>query len=49
MDSAAWTREGTHTEAGRYTVDRWLEIYSDHAHKHAEQIRLARSVASQEK
>jgi DinB family protein len=37
-----WSRSGTHTESGRYGVDTWLEIYADHAHDHAEQIRRAR-------
>jgi len=37
-----WAREGTHSESGRYSVERWLEIYASHAHKHAEQIRRAR-------
>ena len=36
-----WAREGTHTESGRYSVTRWLEIYADHAHNHADQIRRA--------
>ena len=36
-----WLRAGTHTEHGAYTVERWLEIYSSHAHKHADQIRVA--------
>jgi hypothetical protein len=38
-----WTRQGTHSEVGHYTVERWLEIYADHAHQHAEQIRIART------
>ena len=38
-----WTRQGTHSEVGHYTVERWLEIYSAHAHQHAEQIRVART------
>jgi hypothetical protein len=42
MTEAEWGREGTHTEHGRYSVTRWLEIYSEHAHKHADQIRVAR-------
>ena len=42
MTDADWQREGTHTEHGRYTVARWLEIYATHAHKHAEQILVAR-------
>lgn len=45
MTAADWAREGTHTEHGRYTLDRWLEIYAAHAHKHAQQIRVARSAA----
>lgn len=40
-----WTREGTHSDSGRYTVERWLEIYAEHAHNHADQIRRARSAA----
>src|ERR1051325_670732 len=28
MSEAEWAREGTHTEHGRYTVERWLEIYA---------------------
>jgi hypothetical protein len=42
MSDAEWQREGTHTEHGRFTVERWLEIYSMHAHNHAEQIKVAR-------
>ena len=38
MSEAEWAREGTHTEVGRYTVERWLEIYAVHAHNHAAQI-----------
>ena len=42
MTEDEWAREGTHSESGRYTVLQWLEIYALHAHKHAEQIRVAR-------
>jgi hypothetical protein len=45
MSEAEWAREGTHSEHGRYTVERWLEIYAAHAHNHAEQIRVARGAA----
>jgi len=45
MSDAEWAREGTHSEHGRYTVERWLDIYAKHAHNHAEQIRLARTAA----
>ena len=43
LEPADWLREGTHTESGRYTVETWLTIYADHAHKHARQIRAARA------
>jgi hypothetical protein len=42
MTEAEWQREGIHSEHGRYTVSKWLEIYSAHAHAHAEQIVVAR-------
>jgi hypothetical protein len=42
MSEQDWQREGTHTESGRYTADRWLEIYAAHAHNHAAQIKRLR-------
>jgi len=30
---------GTHTEAGEYSLKRWLEAYTRHANNHAEQIK----------
>jgi DinB superfamily len=36
-----WGRSGTHTEGGDYSVERWLEIYAEHAHDHAGQIERA--------
>ena len=45
MTDADWLREGTHTEVGRYGAERWLEIYAEHAHRHARQIRVARDAA----
>jgi len=45
MTESDWLREGTHSESGRYTPDKWLEIYAKHAHQHAEQIRVARASA----
>lgn len=42
MTEDDWRREGTHTESGRYTAEDWLEIYADHAHGHADQIRRLR-------
>jgi hypothetical protein len=44
MTDADWARAaGTHTEHGRYSAERWLEIYAPHAHTHAEQILVARA------
>lgn len=37
-----WGRTGVHSEAGAYSVDLWLEIYAEHSHDHADQIRRAR-------
>lgn len=45
LSDAEWQRSGTHSESGAYGVERWLEIYAEHAHKHAEQIRRARASA----
>jgi hypothetical protein len=45
MSDADWLREGSHTEVGAYTPERWLEIYAVHAHDHAAQIKVARGSA----
>ena len=37
-----WARSGTHSDSGSYSVERWLAIYADHSHEHADQIRRAR-------
>ena len=47
LTDADWSREGTHTEIGRYTTETWLEIYAEHAHQHARQITAARASALQ--
>ena len=36
-----WSRAGTHSESGSYSMEDWLRIYAAHAHDHAEQIRIA--------
>ena len=41
LDESDWLREGTHSEMGRFGLDTLLRTYAPHAHKHAEQIRLA--------
>lgn len=46
LNDEEWTREGTHPEHGPYSVEKWLVIYAEHAHKHADQIRSARASAA---
>ena len=38
LPDASWTREGRHTESGRYTAEDWLRIYAEHLEGHAGQI-----------
>ena len=45
LTEADWLREGTHTDVGRFGLDTWLRIYGPHAHRHADQIRVARGAA----
>ena len=46
MSPSDWTREATHSQAGAFGAERWLQIYAGHAHKHARQIRAARDAAA---
>lgn len=41
LGEADWSRAGTHSELGVYSVDLWLVIYSRHCGDHAEQIERA--------
>jgi DinB superfamily len=36
-----WSRAGTHSESGAYSMEDWLETYAAHAFDHADQIRRA--------
>ena len=36
-----WARDGTHSDDGPYSVERWLAIYAAHGRDHADQIREA--------
>ena len=38
MTEQDWLREGTHTDVGSFSVERWLDTYAPHAHNHARQI-----------
>ena len=50
MADADWARAaGTHTGHGTYTAERWLQIYAPHAHRHAEQILVARDAGKKQK
>jgi hypothetical protein len=50
LSSDDWRRQGSHTEErGPYTLERWLEIYAPHAHKHAQQILVARDAGKKRK
>lgn len=42
LTPSEWERTGTHSESGAYSADRWLLIYAEHTHGHANQIRKAR-------
>ena len=44
LTEADWSRAGTHTEDGPYSVETWLENYADHAHDHADQIGRAAGI-----
>src|SRR5262245_52062171 len=46
MSEDDWRHLGWHSEAGSYHSERWLEIYADHAHGHAEQIRRLKEALS---
>jgi hypothetical protein len=48
LQPSDWLRAGTHSEIGPYSVDTWLKIYAEHAHRHARQIREARSTVPQD-
>ena len=42
LNEDEWARTGTHSDDGPYSVESWLQIYADHGHDHADQIRRAR-------
>jgi hypothetical protein len=41
LTDADWSRAGTHSDSGPYSVEMWLEIYAAHCHDHADQITRA--------
>jgi hypothetical protein len=45
MTDADWAREGVRRETGRFTAEKWLEVFSQHAETHAEEIKRTRTAA----
>jgi hypothetical protein len=45
MSDLDWQSTARHSEVGTYRVESWLDVYSGHAHEHADQIRRARATA----
>lgn len=45
LSAGDWTRTGTHSESGPYSVETWLETYAAHAFEHADQIRKAGAIS----
>ena len=46
MTDEDWKRAGWHPEHGLYTATLWLQIYAEHGHNHAAQIRRLRTALS---
>jgi DinB superfamily len=38
LTDADWSRVGTHSDSGPYSIQTWLEIYAAHCHDHADQV-----------
>jgi hypothetical protein len=47
LTEAEWQRKGRHNEHPTYGVLEWLEIYAEHCHEHADQIKAALAEARQ--
>lgn len=45
MSDEDWMRESAQGETGRFTAEKWLEIFAKHAATHAEQITRTRAGA----
>jgi hypothetical protein len=45
MTEGDWAREGVLGDGGRYTAEKWLEIFAKHAETHAAQITRTRKAA----
>lgn len=47
MTDADWAKADMPTPTGEYSTARWLRVYGQHAHEHAEQIRANRAAFRQ--
>ena len=47
MTEEEWSRQGTHSESGVYSVMDWIKVYAAHADDHADQIRQARGAGGE--
>ncbi len=45
MTDADWAREGVRSGTGRFTAEKWLEVFSQHADTHADEIQRTRAAA----
>ena len=45
MTDAEWAREGIQSEGGRFSAEKWLDIFAKHAQTHADQITRTRAAA----
>lgn len=38
LPEKTWANEGRHTQSGKFSGERWLEVYAEHLEKHSRQI-----------
>ncbi len=38
LPEKTWTNEGRHTQSGKFSGQRWLEVYAEHLEKHSRQV-----------
>jgi hypothetical protein len=38
LPETTWANEGRHTQSGRFSGERWLEVYAEHLEKHSRQV-----------
>lgn len=38
LPESVWSSEGKHTHSGKFSAERWLEVYAEHLEKHSRQV-----------